>query len=335
MLAVRAELKNAETVRKRLAQAGLLDAGYLVAKGRKFIYFPVREKAPGFENVRMKLRRVERRPRSLREALAGILTGREIGELTTSFDIIGDIAIIEIPEELAKKEKEIGKAVLAVHKNIRTVCSRAGAFGGVFRVRPLKIIAGKKNTETEYRESGARMRTDVAKVYFSPRLSFERERIAKQVKPGEVIGAFFAGVGPFPLVIFRRQPDVKIYAIELNPDGVRYLEGNIRLNKAEGRIIPIPGDVSEAAPKLGVKFDRILMPLPKGAENFLDAAFSTIRPNGIIHFYNFAENEKQVMELLEGYAKAKSRKIRIIASREVRAISPRVRQYVVDFTVLG
>lgn len=335
MLAVRAELKNAENVRKRLAQAGLLETGYLVAKGRKFIYFPVREKVPGLENVRMKLRRVERRPRSLREALDGILSEREIQSLTTSFDIIGDVAVIEVPEEIAKKERKIGKAILAVHKNIRTVCSRAGAFGGVFRVRPLKIIAGKKNTETEYRESGARMRIDVAKVYFSPRLSFERERIAKQVKPGEVIGAFFAGVGPFPLVIFKRQPDVKIYAIELNPDGVRYLEQNIALNRAEGKIIPILGDVNEVAPKLGIKFDRILMPLPKGAENFLDAAFASIKPGCIIHFYNFAENEKQVRELLENYAKAKGRKIRIIASREVRAISPRVRQYVVDFAVGG
>jgi tRNA (guanine37-N1)-methyltransferase len=35
------------------------------------------------------------------------------------------------------------------------------------------------------------------------------------------------------------------------------------------------------------KFDRVLMPLPKGGENFLDIALSKVKNNGVLHFYDF------------------------------------------------
>ena len=49
------------------------------------------------------------------------MTAKEIENLITSFDLVGDIAIIEIPGELKKKEKIIAKTLLGLHKNIKVV----------------------------------------------------------------------------------------------------------------------------------------------------------------------------------------------------------------------
>ena len=84
-----------------------------------------------------------------------------------------------------------------IHKNVKTVCKRAGEHSGVFRIRPVKVIAGEDTTKTYYVENGAKMHLDVNKTYFTPRLSNDRNRIAEQVQEGEVIGAWFAGLQPF------------------------------------------------------------------------------------------------------------------------------------------
>jgi len=183
------------------------------------------------------------------------------------------------------------------------------------------------------------MKLDVNKVYFTPRLSHERERIAKQVKKGENIGAFFAGVGPFPLVIFKKQPQVKIYAVELNPYAFKYLDENIRINKARGVIEPIFCDVRKLAtcyPTMP-KPDRVLMPLPKGGEEFLPIVFDRIKTNGIVHFYQLGEKNdpyKKAIKTAEVIAKRCGRKIKILKKKEVRPYSPSVVQIVIDFKVL-
>lgn len=287
------------------------------------------------------------KPHSLREALEDKLTPKEKEKLITSFDIIGTVAIIDIPDELKKKEKIIGEALLLVHQSVKTVCKRADIHRGKFRVRPLKVIAGKpaippgiagsKKTETIYKESGAVMKLDPAKVYFTPRLSHERERIACQVKPNEKIGAFFAGVGPFPLVIFKKQPKAKLWAIELNPVAVRYLKENIIKNNALNNIFPYLGDVNKVAPGLGVKFNRILMPLPKGAADFLDASFKCAAKGCIIHFYQFSRTEDPFAEAIEKIrenAKKNGRKVKIMNKHIVRPYAPHVVQVVIDAKVL-
>lgn len=277
------------------------------------------------------------KPHSLREALEGKLTKAEKKKLITSFDIIGTVAIIDIPAELRKKEKIIGNALLSVHNSVKTVCKRADIHKGKFRVRPLKVIAGSKKTETIYKESGAIMKLDPAKVYFTPRLSHERERIAAMVKPNEKIGAFFAGVGPFPLVIFKKEQKTKMYAIELNPIAFKYLQQNIILNNALNSIFPSLGDVRKIAPKLGVKFNRILMPLPKGAADFLDASFRCAARGCVIHFYQFARAERpfdEAISKIREKAGKNKRKVKIIHKQVVRPFAPCIVQVVIDAKVL-
>lgn len=272
------------------------------------------------------------KPRSLREALQGKLTKREASLLVTSFDIIGSVAIIEIPPALKKKAAVIGQALLRVHKNVRTVCSRAGKHAGRYRVRAVRVIAGKRCTETLYKESGALMKLDVATTYFTPRLSHERQRIAEQVKPNEKVGVFFAGVGPFALVIAKRQPRSRVWAFELNPKSFAYLPGNVKLNKLTN-VVAVKGDVKKTVPKCSVKFDRIVMPLPKGAQDFLDVAFKAAAKGCVVHFYQFAPEENlfgEAVHKLQAAARRHKRRLRVANKHVVQPFAPRVHQVVLD-----
>ena len=62
------------------------------------------------------------KPRTLVEALKGKLTPAEIKIAPRAFDVIGDIAILEIPAPLVKKEKIIAKALLEVNRHMRCCC---------------------------------------------------------------------------------------------------------------------------------------------------------------------------------------------------------------------
>ncbi|MFH0987005.1 MAG: class I SAM-dependent methyltransferase family protein [Candidatus Micrarchaeota archaeon] len=287
------------------------------------------------KNPKTKL--LKKKPSSLREALEGKLTEEQLSELVTSFDIIGTVVVIDIPESLKKKEKVIGNAILDVHRHLKTVCKRSGIHEGDFRIRPVEVIAGGKSTETEYKECGALMRFDINKTYFTPRLSHERERIAAFVKPGEKIGYFFAGVGPFGFVILKKQPAVgKIYAFELNPSAVEYMENNIRINRAQLKMQAVAGDVRKEAPKYA-PYDRIVMPLPKDAHEFLDVALACSKKGTIVHLYGFGERSKPFEELEKSAlncAKLRGIKISVQNRKIVRPYSPSTVQVVFDLAVL-
>lgn len=224
---------------------------------------------------------------ALKELLKNKLTEKQLSLLPSSFDIVGDILIFaDLPSELSKKEKLIGDALLRLFKNIKVICKKTKKYSGRYRTPTLKIIAGEKRKTTEYKESSCVFRLDAEKCYFSPRLSNERLRITKQVEENETILAMFSGVGPYPIVISKNSKPKEIYSIEMNPVACEYQQENILLNKTKN-IKLFKGDVKEIVPKLNKKFDRILMPLPKGAENFLDLALSAAKRGAIIHFYDF------------------------------------------------
>ena len=282
--------------------------------------------------------REKKKPRNLRDALKGKLSKRELSYLVKSFDSVGNIAVIEIPPELEKKEKIIGEALLGVNPRFETVCKIAGAHKGAFRVQPVKVIAGKRNKTALYVESGCRMKVDLGKVFFSPRLSHERERIGKLIKKGEVVGAFFAGVGPFPLVFAKNSPMKKAVAIELNPHAVKLMRENIVLNKVQEKIEPVLGDVNKlASTKFKGKFDRAVMPLPKDAGGFLEATMLSIKPSGgTIHFYQFSPIDDPFTGPLKKIRETATKlglKTRVLRKKMVRSFSAQTIQVVLDFKV--
>ena len=274
-------------------------------------------------------------PKSLREALKGRLTDDELSQLGRAFDIIGDIAVIKLPESLLAKRRMIGEALMQVHQHIRTVLRQVGAVRGEFRTRELEVIAGEPRTETVHREAGCLFKVDLARAYFSPRLAHERSRVASLVRPGEVVTNLFAGVGCYSIVIAKRSRAAKIYSIDKNPVALEYANENIRTNKVGDRVVLMLGDAREVVEReLKEEADRVLMPLPELAREFLDVAMLALKPEGgIIHFYDFgAEPEpfRESFEFVSSFAKNKGKSVELLNSRIVRSYATRVYHVVLD-----
>ncbi|MEM5829258.1 MAG: methyltransferase [Candidatus Aenigmatarchaeota archaeon] len=253
-----------------------------------------------------------------------------------SFDIIGNrekaIAIVEIKE--GEDEKKIAEEIMKKHKNVKCVLKKISGRKGELRLREYKLIAGEENTEVVHKEYGYILKLDLQKVYFSPREAGERQRIAKLVKPGEKVLVMFSGIAPIAIAIAKKQSEVdKIYCIEKNEEAHKYAEENVRKNKLSHKIFLICGDVEEEAKKLGIEFDRVIMPLPFGAKNFLEIAFGCLKENGIIHFYSVGENCLEILNEIKAKAERNGKKIEVLNIKKVSAYAPRKWKFCVDFQV--
>ena len=272
----------------------------------------------------------------LKDFLKGKLTQKEISLVPSSFDMVGSIIIFsEFPRELAKKEKIVGDLILKNFKHIKSVFKKAKKYSGTFRTPKLKLIAGENKKETEYKENNTRLKLDVEKVYFSPRLSEERKRIFGQVKNGESILVMFSGSGIYPIVIAKNSKAKSIYGIEINPMAHEYALENVKLNNLENKIKLFLGDVKKIIPSINKKFDRIVMPLPKEAEDFLDLALSKIKKDGIINLYNFAEEGKYegIKQIIKQECEKSGKKCRVLNIVKCGQFSPRVNRICIDFLV--
>jgi len=334
MLTLKTDRKKGEGIRLFLSKIGALDKEREIETKDAHIFIPLKreltaeekKKAGKAEYIRKKLKGRDNPARSLKEALKGKLTEQELALLKKSFDIIGDIAVLLVPAELEKKEKDIANAILEVHKNVRTVCKRTGAVEGDFRVRPVEIMAGEKRTRTIAKENKYSFELDLAEVFYTPRLATERERIAAEVGKEEIVIDMFTGVGPFAIPIAKKCR--KVYAIDLNPQAYKYLELNIKRNKTEN-VVPILGDAAKVNTLVPEKADRIIMNLPKYAFGFLKYAAMAVKKGGIIHYHCFGK-EEEIDELAEKAKKEIGPHAKIIGKRAVRQTSPKEYNWAID-----
>jgi len=276
-----------------------------------------------------------KKPRSLREALEDKLSAWELSMVPRSFDVVGDIAVIEFPEELAGKEKVIADALIKTFRNINVVVEKTSEVSGEYRTRGLRVIAGESRTTTVHKEYGLRYAMDLKSAYFSPRLGTERARVAEKVKKGEKVLVMFAGVGPYAILISKKSDAGEVYAVELNHDAVEYMKENIKLNKA-GNVFALEGDAGVKVPELvnkAGKFDRIIMPLPKDAGSFLDAALPALRENGTIHFYYFARDPGEAVEKVREISMNLGYEIEILEAVECGSYSPCLSRICIDFKI--
>ncbi|MBD3318574.1 class I SAM-dependent methyltransferase family protein [Candidatus Woesearchaeota archaeon] len=270
-----------------------------------------------------------------RDALKNVLTKKQLEVCPTSYDVVGDIAIIEIPDELKKKERLIAQTLLDLVKHIKVVVKKHGIHKGKFRLQEYRILAGLRRKTTVHKENGVRLKLHLEKTYFSARSATERMRIASLVKNGENIVVMFSGIAPFPLVIARNAQPAHIVGIEMNPLAHQFALDNVQLNKLEDKITLVNGDVKTVMPTLGQTFDRIIMPLPKDAEDFLDDALKVACKGTIIHLYHFAAlNEiEQIKEKIRSICRGLGRTIRFVRVVKAGQYSPYVFRLCFDFYV--
>ena len=319
MKSVKVPLKKLNDVRKELMAKELMRMDYRIKAEADYGYIPIKEDIDGYEIVDVDLEELNIHPHNFSELLEDELSSEEIENLKTSFDTIGDVVILEIPDDLVPKKKIIGKATLDFTKR-KAIYMKKSAVHGTIRIRDLELIAGEDDPVTIHKEHGTRLKLNVKEVYFSPRLATERKRVSDSVRDGETILDMFCGIGPFPIVIAKNNK-VNITGVDINENAIKYFKENIRLNKLEN-IEAICGDVRDVSTSFKMKFDRIIMNLPGLAYDFLDVAMNLIEDEGIINYYEFSDGYEQGKKRLIDAASKENKNVEIINTRKVKSTSP-------------
>jgi tRNA (guanine37-N1)-methyltransferase len=275
-------------------------------------------------------------PHMLKDALASHLVPSELDMIFSAFDMIGDIVILKIPDCLLKKKNIIGDTILTKVKTAKSVFLQTSAVKGDFRLRNLEYLAGEYKTETEYKEHGCRFKVDIANVYFSPRLSSERLRVAQLVRNNEVITNMFGGIGTFSILIAKMNKTCTVYNIDSNVHAANLCKFNAKLNKVQDRVISILGDAAHVVEtELSGTSHRVLMPLPERASEFVSSAVEALTDHkGIIHFFAHVTARNKKLGSSEGAISAKNAfknyEHTLLQTKVVREVGPRLYQTVSD-----
>ena len=272
--------ERGESVRGRLADAGVLDGDHEIAVEGDTIYIPVTDAAAVPDDLADSVVERDADERDTPETPAMIL-GYE-----PSLERLGDIVILD--EDDDERAREIAEAVTASDVPCETVLNRASPIEGELRVRRWDVLAGD-GTETVHREYGHAFALDVAEVYFSPRLATERHRVIEQVAAGESVVDMFAGVGPYAIPMATRGADV--VACDLNEAAIAYLRENAERNGVADRVTAIAGDVRDLPSSHADTADRLVMNLPHSAEEFLGAAVRLAGDDCVIHYYDIQHED--------------------------------------------
>ena len=344
-LFVKVAASDGERTRKALLEHNLLDLDYKILSQNGNLFLPIRQEVQSelmdailgsihYETGEMVFEPLSHGPRTLAEALERHLTPEELELVPRAYDLIGDIAVLEIPDELSGHREVIGHVFLEVHKNFSTVLAKKGAIAGTTRIRDYQCLAGEDKTETIHIEYGCRLAVDLSKAYFSPRLLEEHNRVAHLVKDNEFVVDMFCGVGPFPIHI-ARQRNAHIVAIDINPDAIVLLKKSMKLNKLVGTIEPIVGDAKDYSKSQHV--DRVIMNHPAGAIDFIPTACRILKSGGVLHYYDFVggdDPEGTITSKLTQVIEDAGRSVKIVnLVRRVRDSAPYEFQMVIDAVI--
>ena len=205
-----------------------------------------------------------------------------------AFDIFGDIAIIKLPDEILEFSDFISKALLDSNPNVNKVALDTGV-EGQYRIRKLKRIGGKPGFVSTHRENGLMFKLDISKVYFSPRLAMERQRISNLVKPGEKILDAFAGAAPFSVTLARSGG--KVTAVDANPDSEKWAHENFNLNRISRSDYNFRCSKIEDVVEDLDNYDRIIMNNPTRSISYVNMLGPLVKPGGCIHLYYIAPKD--------------------------------------------
>jgi tRNA (guanine37-N1)-methyltransferase len=122
--------------------------------------------------------------------------------------------------------------ILDKHKHLRTVVNKLNVISNQLRVFDMELLAGEPDYLVEHHEQGCKFAFDFTKVYWNSRLHTEHSRLsaffASRKSDGMLIDVF-AGVGPFTVPAARS--GTAVFANDLNPESVHWLDINVKSNR--------------------------------------------------------------------------------------------------------
>ena len=261
-----------------------------------------------------------------------------------SFEIIGDTLIIR---DIVDREtlKAFAKEKMKKHPYLKSAVLQTSKIQGQKRIRNLEVILGRKSFETTHKEHGCIYRMDLQHAFFSPRLSFERQRISELVKENEIVLNFFSGVGPFSIAIASKQKECIIHSIEINENAYRFPCQNILVNNCQNRVFPYLGDAFEIVQRCFMrKANRIVLPLPLESQKSLPLAGKALKDgNGKIHWQitEYLESKtisiEEIRENIQSifYENKMEVDYEIETTKIIRWTAPRIAHIAVDLNIFN
>lgn len=222
-------------------------------------------------------------------------------EWPTRHEFVGDLVLIKLDDNQRKFGPAIGEALLRQHSRTRAVYEDAGVTG-TYRVRALKLLAVRDGQEATTRtrivEGGHHLWTDPAAVYYSSRLSHEREgtlecarRLRQELGRPLAICDPYAGVGPSLLPLISESDLVgDLFAGDLNPAAVEFLRENI--SHPEAIIECADARELKDSPEMHQRYDLLLVNIPHDTLAHLPYLLPLVRPNGIVRGWAVIEDEE-------------------------------------------
>lgn len=266
---------------------------------------------------------------SFKDLLEGLVPDGVLMRIPSAYDVIGEVAIINVPEDLLEYGKLIGEAISRVSRNVRAVYA-GGYVSGEYRVRGLRHIYGDAVSKTVHREYGLRISVDVLKTYYNPSLAEEHRRVAEVVSDGELVGDLFCGVGPFSLHIASLR-EATSYAVDFNPDAIRCLIESIEMNKKKlkGKVMPVLSDVRDFLRVVsdGI-FDRIIMNLPLEALEYVSLVGGKLRIGGVLHVYLVSYSDEEARHAVSEVVDSST--LSVVGVKKVLDYAPRKYVFRVD-----
>ncbi len=286
---LRVAREDGETVRRALVEAELLRADLGILREGEFLVLPIRlipaDRALPGELVQRDFEVVpSAAPSDYRDRIEGDRTWRE--RLPRSFDVVGDIVLIRLPDEFEPRQREIGEALLDFVPSARIVGRDRGVHGAERR-RQIERIAGSGGWRTRHRENGLELEVDVERAYFSPRLAREHARVAEEVGRAEVVYDLCCGVGPFAVTIARDGRATRVVAVDSNPAAIELLRATLKRYPFRERVEPVEGALEEFRPPPG-SADRAILNLPLEGIKYASSVARLVAPRGHLHYYEIA-----------------------------------------------
>ena len=239
--------------------------------------------------------------RNYRDHLLNLLPSDtvEATEWPTRHEFVGDLILIKLEDHQRPFGKSIGKALLLQNARTRAVFEDKGVTG-TFRVRNLQLLAVRdgesESTRTRIVEGGHHLWTDPSTVYYSSRLSHEREgtldcakKLSQELGRPISVCDPYAGVGPSLMPLVSKSGLVgELFAGDLNPSAVEFLHENIShpaatIECADARDLRNREEMCD-------NYDLLLVNIPHDSLTHMSDLLPLLRVNGVMRGWAIVED---------------------------------------------